>query len=64
MSSYASLQSLNVDCKQTTGRINLKPTQVTQAGLEVLEEESPAYEYLVSEAPSQKNLKTKDSHIS
>ena len=61
MSSYARLQSLNSDSKQTTGRINLKLTRVTPAGLEVFEEVSTT---LVSEAPSQTNLKTKDSHIS
>ena len=32
--------------------------QVTPAGLEVIEEASTTYEFLVSEAPSQKNLKT------
>ena len=64
MSSYAILKSLNLDSKQTTGRINLKPAQVTPAGLEVFEEVSTTYEFLVSEAPSQKNFKTKDSHIS
>ena len=64
MSSYARLQSLNSDSKQTTGRINLKPTRVTPVGLEVFEEVSTAYKFLVSEAPSQTNLKTKDSHIS
>ena len=64
MSSYARLQSLNSDSKQTTRRINLKPTRVTPAGLEVFEEVSTAYKFLVSEAPSQTNLKTKDSHIS
>ena len=64
MSSYARLQSLNSDFKQTTGRINLKPTQVTLTGLGVFEEAFTAYEFLVSEAPSRTNLKTKDSHIS
>ena len=52
MSSYLRLQSLNSDSKQTTGHINLKPTQVTPAGLEVFEEASTTYEFLVSEAPS------------
>ena len=54
MSSYARLQSLNSDSKQTTGRINFKPTRVTPAGLEVFEEVSTAYKFLVSEAPSRK----------
>ena len=58
MSSYARLQSLNSDSKQTTGRINLKPTRTTPAGLEVFEEVPTAHEFLVSEAPSQKILKT------
>ena len=58
------MQDCNSDSKQTTGRINLKPTRVTPAGLEVFEEVSTAYKFLVSEAPSRKNLKTKDSHIS
>ena len=58
MSSYARLQSLNSDSKQTMGQINLKLMQVTPAGLEVIEEASTTYEFLVSEAPSQKNLKT------
>ena len=57
MSSYARLQSLNSDSKQTT----LKPMRVTPAGLEVFEEVSTAYEFCVSEAPGQTNLKTKDS---
>ena len=64
MSSYARLQLLNLDSKQTTGQINLKVTRVTPAGLEGFEELPTAYRFLVSEAPSQKNLKTKDSHIS
>ena len=64
MSSYARLQLLNSDSKQTTGQINLKPTRVTPAGLEVFEEVSSTYEFLVSEAPSKKTQKTKDSHIS
>ena len=64
MSSYARLQYLNSDSKQTTGRMNLKPARVPQAGLEVFEEVSNTYEFLVSEAPSPTNLKTKDSHIS
>ena len=65
-SSYARLQSLNSDSKQTTGQINLKLTRVTPLGLEEegFEELSTAYKFLVSEAPSLKNLKTKDSHIS
>ena len=58
MSSYARLQSLNSDFKQTTGQINLKPARTTPAGLEVFEEASTTYEFLVSEAPSQTNLKT------
>ena len=58
MSSYARLQFLNSDSKQTTGQINLKPMQVTPAGLEVIEEASTTYEFLVSEASSQTNLKT------
>ena len=52
MSSYARLQSLNSDSYQTTGQINLKLMQVTPAGLEVFEEASTTYEFLVSEAPS------------
>ena len=48
MSSYARLQSLNSDSKQTMGQINLKPTRVTLAGLEVFEEASTNYEFLVS----------------
>ena len=64
MSSYARLQSLNSGSKQATERINLIPTRVTPAGLEVFEEVSTTYEFLVSEAPSRTNLKTKDSHIS
>ena len=64
MFSNARLQSLSSDSKPSTERINLKPTPVTAAGLEVFEEVSTAYEYLVSEAPSQTNLKNKDSHIS
>ena len=40
MSRYARLQSLNSDSKQTTGQINLKPTRVTSAGLEVFEKVS------------------------
>ena len=64
MSSYARLQSLKSDSKQTTGLINLKPTRVTPAGLEVFGEVSTAYKFLVAEAPSRTNLKTKDSHIS
>ena len=57
MSSYAGLQSLNSHSKQTTGQINLKPMRVTPAGLEVIAEESTTNEFLVSEAPSQTNLK-------
>ena len=64
MSSYARLQSLNSDSDQTTGQISLKLTRVTPTGLEGFEELSTAYKFLVSEAPSRKNLKTKDSHIS
>ena len=52
ISSYARLQSLNSDSKQTTGRINLKLIRVTPAGLEGFEELSTAYKFLVSEAPS------------
>ena len=52
MSSYARLQSLNSDSKQTTGQINLKLTQVTPTGLEGFEELSTDYKFLVSEAPS------------
>ena len=63
ISCYARLQSLNSDSKQTTGRINLKPVRVTAAGLEVVEEVSTTYEFLVSEAQSRTNLKTKDSHL-
>ena len=64
ISSYARLQSLNSDSKQITRRINLKLRRVTPAsGLEGFEELSTAYKFLVSEAPSRKNLKTKDSHI-
>ena len=59
MSSYARLQSLNSDSKQTTGRINLKLTRVTLAGLEGFEELSAAYKFLVFEAPSQKTSKPK-----
>ena len=62
ISSDARLQSLNSDSKQTTGRINLKLTHVTPTVLEGFEELSTAYKFLVSEAPSRKNLKTKDSH--
>ena len=40
------------DSKQTTGHINLKPTRVTPARLEVFEETSTTCEFLVSEAPS------------
>ena len=40
MSSYARLQLLNLDSKQTTGQINLKATLVTPAGLEVSREVS------------------------
>ena len=58
MSSYLRLQSLNSDSKQTTGHINLKPTLVTPAGLEVFEEAYTTYEFLVSEAASRTNLKT------
>ena len=64
MSSYARLESLNSDSKQTTGQINLKPTRVTPKGLGVFEEAFTAYEFLVSEAPSRTNLKTNESHIS
>ena len=56
MSSYARLQLLNSDSKQTTGQINLKPTRVTAAGLEVFEEVSITCEFLVSDAPSRTNL--------
>ena len=59
ISSYARLQSLNSDSKQTTGQINLKLMRVTPAGLEGFEELSTAYKFLVSEAPSQKNSKPK-----
>ena len=52
MSSYARLQLLNSDSKQTTGQINLKATLVTPAGLEVFKEVSTTYKSLVSEAPS------------
>ena len=47
MSSYARLQSFNSDSKQTTGQINLNLTRVTPAGLEVFEEASTTYEFLV-----------------
>ena len=33
----------------------MKPTRVTPAGLEVFEEVSTTYEFLVSDLPSQKN---------
>ena len=55
MSSYARLQSFNSDSKQTTGQINFKLTRVTPAGLEVFGEVPTAFEFLVSEPPSQKN---------
>ena len=58
ISSYARLQSLNSDSKQTMGQIYLKLMQVTPPGLEVIVEASTTYEFLVSEAPSQTNLKT------
>ena len=58
------VRALNSNSKQTTGRINLKLTRVTPAGLEGFEELSTAYKFLVSEAPSQKDLKIKDPHIS
>ena len=64
IASYARLQSSNSDSKQTTGRIKMKLTRVTLAGLKGFEELSTAYRFLVSEAPGRKNLKTKDSHIS
>ena len=54
ISSYARLQSLNSDSKQTTGQINLKLTRVTPAGLEGFKEFSTAYKLLVSDVPSQK----------
>ena len=63
MSSYARLQSLNSDSKQTTEWINLRPTWVTLAGLEVFEVVSTTYKLFISEAPSWTNLKSKDSHI-
>ena len=52
MSSYARLQSLNSDSEQTTGQINSKLKRVTLTGLEVFEEASTPYEFLVSEVPS------------
>ena len=51
MSSYARLQSLNSDSKQTTGQIDLKPTRVSPAGIGDFEEAFTAYEFLFSEAP-------------
>ena len=56
MSSYARLQSLNSDSKQTIGRIYLRPARVTPEGLKVFKEVSATSEFLVSEAPSQTNL--------
>ena len=50
MSSYARLQLLNSDSKQTTGQINLKLTRVTPAGLEVFKEVSTTYKALVHES--------------
>ena len=58
MSSYARLLSFNSAFLQTTGQINLKVTRETLAELEVFEEASTTYEFLVSEAPSRTNLKT------
>ena len=43
---------------------NYRRTPVTAVGLDVFEELSTTYEFLVSKAPSGTNLKTKDSHIS
>ena len=61
MSSYARLQLLKSDSKQTTGQINLKLKQDLKFLRRYLLLISL---YIVSEAPSGKNLKTKDSHIS
>ena len=51
MSSYARLQSLNSDTKQTTGQINL-----TLAGLEVVEEAYTTYEFLAKSNKPQNRL--------
>ena len=48
MSSYARLQSLNSDSKQTTEQINLKPTRVTLAEIEVFVEASTYYLWFFS----------------
>ena len=41
--------------RQSTAPINMKLTRVTPAGLEVFGEVPTAFEFLVSELPSQKN---------
>ena len=41
--------------RQSTAPINMKLTRVTPAGLEVFGEVPTAFEFLVSEPPSQKN---------
>ena len=44
-----------MDSRQSTAPINMKLTRVTPAGLEVFGEVPTAFEFLVSELPSQKN---------
>ena len=49
------MRTSNADSRQSTAPINMKLTRVTPAGLEVFGEVPTAFEFLVSEPPSQKN---------
>ena len=48
------MRTSNADSRQSTAPINMKLTRVTPAGLEVFGEVPTAFEFLVSEPPSQK----------